>query len=652
MSKLFDYKDVKVSTSRNGFDNAGKRAFTAKVGELLPIWWTRLIPGDTVQGTVQHFTRTRPVNSPAFTRIREYFDFVVVPIDQLWKSFPTAVTLMQENNLQAVSMDENLQVTDQMPYLTLNQLVSLKTGSSSVLHKLSGGDPFNPQYYKKNYFGFNRMFLTCKLFSYLRYCRIYDDIFNQNFVSQVIHDEGDVIRWSFPVDIFPLLAYQKAYNDLYRHSQWESANPFTWNVDYSSGGQLTLPVSGSASNNYWNNNTMFDLRYANFNKDLFMGLLPESQFGDVASIDMQFNLSSIPLSLDVTGTATFTNGQLQGNVSESDGTAPQFKRLGIKSMSDGFGLYTNTGDTVSASDTSTNLKVTGSVNLSNLVASGQIDSSGFAASYSILALRMQEALQRWKEVAQCGNQDYRDQVYRQFGVTLPDELSGLAEFVGGDASNLNIDEVVNQNLSEGNSTDIQGKGVGVGQFNVNYTAKRHSIMLCIYHAVPLLDYDISGIDKKLFATSAYDYPIPAFDKIGFEELSLACFTNAGYRVTGYDDEGKPTYYHTLVDLPDEPITMGYVPRYVEQKTDIDVVLGDFAVSTKNWVAPVNDDYLFENLTGQQYDINYNFFKVNPHILDPIFAVAADSSVKTDQLLVNSYLDIKKVSNLDYNGLPY
>lgn len=646
MSKLFDYKDVKVSTSRNGFDNAGKRAFTAKVGELLPIWWTRLIPGDTVQGTVQHFTRTRPVNSPAFTRIREYFDFVVVPIDQLWKSFPTAVTLMQENNLQAVSMSENLQVTDQMPYLTLNQLVSLKAQSNSVLSKLSSGDPFNSQYYRKNYFGFNRMFLTSKLFSYLRYCKIYDDIFNQNFVSQIVHSGGDVIKWSFPVDIFPLLAYQKAYNDLYRHSQWESANPFTWNVDYSSGGQLTLPDSSS----YWDNNTMFDLRYANFNKDLFMGLLPESQFGDVASIDMQFNLSSIPVTLDVTGAATFTNGQLQGNVSASDGTAPQFKRLGIKPMSDGFGLYTNTGDTVSASDTSTNLKVTGSINISNLVASGQIDSSGFAASYSILALRMQEALQRWKEVAQCGNQDYRDQVYRQFGVTLPDELSGLAEFVGGDASNLNIDEVVNQNLSEGNSTDIQGKGVGVGQFNVNYTAKRHSIMLCIYHAVPLLDYDISGIDKKLFATSAYDYPIPAFDKIGFEELSLACFTNAGYRVSGYDDEGNPTYL--IPNLPDEPVTMGYVPRYVEQKTDIDVVLGDFVVSTKNWVAPVNDDYLFENLPVQQYDINYNFFKVNPHILDPIFAVAADSSVKTDQLLVNSYLDIKKVSNLDYNGLPY
>ena len=392
MSKLFDYKDVKVSTSRNGFDNAGKRAFTAKVGELLPIWWTRLIPGDTVQGTVQHFTRTRPVNSPAFTRIREYFDFVVVPIDQLWKSFPTAVTLMQENNLQAVSMDENLQVTDQMPYLTLNQLVSFKQANASVLYRLSNDTPAQLSDHKSNYFGFSRAFLSAKLFSYLRYCKVYDDLFNQNFIDAVegsSTDSIDTIKWSFPVDIFPLLAYQKAYNDLYRHSQWESANPFTWNVDYSSGGQLTLPTLGSASGNYWNNNTMFDLRYANFNKDLFMGLLPESQFGDVASIDMQFNLSSIPVTLDVRGTATFTNGKLKGNISQSDavdqlvvlGLAPN--KVGSNDNDAVFGLTADGIQSV-AKDVLSNLKVDGSINTANLVASGRIDSDGFVASYNIL----------------------------------------------------------------------------------------------------------------------------------------------------------------------------------------------------------------------------------------------------------------------------
>ena len=43
-----------------------------------------------------------------------------------------------------------------------------------------------------------------------------------------------------------------------------------------------MPAAGDT---YWNNNTMFDLEYCNWNKDMFMGVLPDTQFGDVASID-------------------------------------------------------------------------------------------------------------------------------------------------------------------------------------------------------------------------------------------------------------------------------------------------------------------------------------------------------------------------------
>ena len=44
----------------------------------------------------------------------------------------------------------------------------------------------------------------------------------------------------------------------------------------------SIPVNSDA---YWNNNTMFDLEYCNWNKDIFMGVLPDTQFGDVATID-------------------------------------------------------------------------------------------------------------------------------------------------------------------------------------------------------------------------------------------------------------------------------------------------------------------------------------------------------------------------------
>jgi hypothetical protein len=51
-------------------------------------------------------------------------------------------------------------------------------------------------------------------------------------------------------------------------------------------------------------------------------------------------------------------------------------------------------------------------------------------------------------------------------------------------------------------------------------------------------------------------------------------------------------------------------------------------------------------------INYNFFKVNPSILDPIFAVNADSFWDSDTFLINAAFDIRVARNLDYDGMPY
>ena len=88
------------------------------------------------------------------------------------------------------------------------------------------------------------------------------------------------------VNIFPLLTYQKIYQDFFRWSQWEKANPSSYNVDYYTGVTPQLVSSlPSYDSDYWKSETMFDLKYCNWNKDMLMGVLPNSQFGDVAVID-------------------------------------------------------------------------------------------------------------------------------------------------------------------------------------------------------------------------------------------------------------------------------------------------------------------------------------------------------------------------------
>ena len=73
------------------------------------------------------------------------------------------------------------------------------------------------------------------------------------------------------VNLLPLLAYQKIYYDFFSESQWEKHLAYAYNVDYWNGeSQLNLSPE------------MLQLRYANYPKDYFMGMLPNSQYGSVA----------------------------------------------------------------------------------------------------------------------------------------------------------------------------------------------------------------------------------------------------------------------------------------------------------------------------------------------------------------------------------
>ena len=149
---------------RSGFDIGRKNAFTAKVGELLPVYWDISMPGDRYKIDVEYFTRTQPVETSAYTRLREYFDFYAVPLRLLWKSAPSVLTQMQDiNQIQALSLTQNLSLGTYLPSLPL----SVMSGALSRLNFNS----WNPggSSALKNMFGFFRADLAYKLLSYLGY---------------------------------------------------------------------------------------------------------------------------------------------------------------------------------------------------------------------------------------------------------------------------------------------------------------------------------------------------------------------------------------------------------------------------------------------------------------------------------------------------
>lgn len=577
MANIMSLKSIRNKPSRNGFDLSFKKNFTAKAGELLPVMVKEVLPGDTFKINLKAFTRTQPVNTAAFARIREYYDFFFVPYDLLWNKSNTVLTQMYDNPQHAVSLDptENFVLNGEMPFTTsvdiANYIYAIGNSYSS---------------YKTNYFGYERAACSVKLLEYLGYGNF------ENFISDTW--SGAPLMADLNQNIFGLLAYQKIYSDFYRDSQWERISPSTFNVDYMDGNNM-LVNNFNTNSSFCQNYNFFDLRYCNWQKDLFHGVLPHQQYGETAVASITPN---------VTGKLTLSNFSTVG-------TSP-----------------------ITASGTATK----------NLPA---FDTVG---DLSILVLRQAEFLQKWKEITQSGNKDYKDQLEKHWGVSVGDGFSELCTYLGGVSSSIDINEVVNTNITGSAAADIAGKGVGVANGEINFSSNGHyGLIMCIYHCLPLLDYTTDMLDPSFLKVNATDYAIPEFDRVGMQSMPLVQLMNPLRSVA--DASG---------------LVLGYVPRYIDYKTSVDQSVGGFKRTLNSWVISYGNESVVNQVSlpvdappvepsepvPSVAPMNFTFFKVNPNCLDPIFAVAANSDISTDQFLCSSFFDVRAVRNLDTDGLPY
>lgn len=549
-------KSLRNKTSRNGFDLSFKKNFTAKAGELLPVMVKEVLPGDSFKINLRSFTRTQPINTAAFARIREYYDFYFVPYDLLWNKANTVLTQMYDNPQHSVSMNptDNFVLSGTMPSITASGLAKYLVNVNDSGEEL-------------NYFGYNRALCSAKLMEYLGYGNFYRYAKGDQFTW----DEHPLLN-NIKFNIFGFLAYQKIYADYYRDSQWERVSPSTFNVDYMDGAtsdnSIEPYLDGDSSSDIITNYNLFDLRYCNWQKDLFHGLVPHQQYGVSAVVQ--------------------------------------------------------TSDAV----------------------------AGSPSEFSILALRQAEFLQKWKEITQSGNKDYKDQIEKHWGVSAGDALSEMCTYLGGISSSLDINEVVNSNITGDNAADIAGKGTGVANGYINFNAGgKYGVIMCIYHCLPMLDYTADLLESAFTKVNAADYAIPEFDRIGMEAVPLAKMINPLKNDGGLNF----TSFASLI--------LGYAPRYIDYKTSVDSSIGGFRDTLKNWVISYSNVSICNQLStlsgpvlpGPEPSVtpmNYTFFKVNPNCLNPLFAVAVDSEISTDNFLCSSFFDVKVVRNLDTDGLPY
>ena len=633
MSNLFSFGDVKNHPRRSGFDLSRRICFTSKAGELLPVYYKFCYPGDKFQLRHQMFTRTQPVNTAAYTRIREYLDWYFVPIRLINKNLPQALTFMQNNPVLATGIGANKVVTTDIPWTVLGndgQDVGARGIASFFSYMYSGAyeQQIKPVV---NFFGFNAGSLGAKLAMMLRYGNFIspsyssDDDANASFgLSKSKDFTLRASNTNYAVNILPFAAYQKIYADHFRNTQWEKNEAYTYNFDWYSGGNIfdSFPQGFSESlKEYVEGSNLFTLRYANWPKDLFMGVMPNSQLGEVSVVSVtsagtgsvSYPVSLFSYSTGKEGVINELGAPIKGapfNLAES---------LGSK---DNYDIDFGTQKWDSATSA---VEWVGERNVGAGALGVTIPGSQFAASFSVLQLRMAEAVQKYREVSQVADQTARDQIYAHFGVTLSPALSDQCFRIGGSVSNIDISEVVNNflpNATPGQDFDanIKGKGVGSGQGSENFSTDEYGILMAIYHVSPLLDYVITGQPQDLLYTDTQDLPFPEFDSIGMQSLHFGRFANVKDLFT------SPSGADYTKQV------MGYTPRYIDLKTDYDEVYGAFRSTLKSWVAPLDPLYLKDWIDysvdsgTESFSLNYGFFKVNPKVLNSIFRVQCDDTL--------------------------
>lgn len=585
-------KDVKNHVHRSGFDLSRRNCFTAKVGEILPVMCEEVLPGDKWRIDIREFMRTAPVQTASFGRVRQYYDFYFVPYSLLWDKFDAWV-MQTKNAYHSKSLVAPADEFSSQPYMLMGDYLSYltryeKSSSTSYpgIYRDYAGSLDNSveesSVWSPSYYG------IAKLLSYFGYP-----------LNRAVGLSEDLA-----VNPFPLLAYQKIYQDYFRFAQWEDAAPWTYNLDYIlSENQLKIDIDSLTSSFSSHSPTMFTLRYCSYDKDYFNGLLPSPQYGDTALAGPL--LGQIP-------------GRLQLDLDNRLQSASDVPLVFRPQQAGGRQI------TLQGSQNTGYSRVT-----QNAIFGVDNDNEFYTNGISVLMLRQAEALQKWKEITLSGSPDFKEQLEKHWNVRVSNDNSFLCRYLGGMASDIDISEVINTNLDgETSEASIAGKGISAANGHIEFDSHQYGLIMCVYHAKPVIEWEFNSVMPRLLTkTKATDYAIPEFDNIGMQSVI------------------RGEFLYNAASGWSEPI--GYAPRYIEYKTSFDRSNGAFNTTLAPWIIPHS---LSSSADGN--DLTYKSFKVGADVLDNMFGVKANCTFDTDQFYNTAYIKASVIRNLSRDGLPY
>lgn len=678
-NKVLGMHRLKNKVNRNAFDLSHRHMFTAQIGELLPVFSQWVNPNETFKIGYNGKTRTAPLNTDAFTRIRENIQYYFVPFQSLWKYFEQQVNNLTKGDAGqniskfASSSTEASSISTSMPYISYVDLASwLETMYNHTLAAFDAYAGKNPDDYLTET-GFKdfcdksssysdvficdgyRLCRAAKLLMALGYGNfsavIQYDIFAEaskflipsdgwnlsefkksDFALNLTSFEANSISNSPNLSLFPLLAYHKVCNDHYRNEKWQPFEPWTCNIDYLGPTDNMNAKSFIQASTFTSLMTsILDLENSNLPIDYFTSVLPRAQYGDESAVSVGLNKTDALFRIN--DAADKTKGAIFGGSSYTTGDSLQKDNSAPVPAHDGYVAPVRTA--------STGLHLVGF--------SGNLTAD---ASMKISALRSATALQKYKEIQNSNDPDFAAQVLAHFGIK-PKVDSRTSVFIGGDDKTLSINPQVNTNFNSGGLPEIKAIGIGDLSAGCKFTSTTYGMIIGIYRAIPQLDYSHVGIDRNLFKTDASDFPIPELDSIGMQ-TQYRCELSAP--LLGLCSNLVP--YEKQTSALDMSVTYGYSPRYAELKSARDYYEGGFCGTYSTWVTGYDQSFLsaWRRNRGSgsvsDYDSIEDLFKCRASLLYPIFVNQWSGTVNDDKLLIGSVNTCVAVRPFSMYGLPY
>lgn len=687
-SLFSQFMSPKQSTTRNGFDLDSRHVFSSKVGILNTPYHLLTIPKGEYSINVNQLCRSKALTSAAFTRFNVNYEFYRVHLNDLWSNYNSWASQATDSSRQLpvhfgsvpyfspkklfcflfpyLLWDyilDNMDKENNIFYLSyISPSNTIQHASLHILddtlydtHQHSGlytftcaNTPFEslPWSIIRNldmmgYGNFIPLFQN----QFKRFCSAQgfamdDEVEPTNlivdaadFIAGIESGDPELIDTPMPMvdyhaNLWIPLAYNKVFDNVYRNpfydlkysiSSPEGTFDFDYvelfNVDDVDGDIIKDDFSGIPRLM-----AIFASKYHQYPRDIFTAVLPSTQYGDVSVLtdDRSWLNLDIKLTTPSGGEINSTAKVLQNN-------------------------WTGTTDYPLAAS------------LSQSITSETGRSAKFrfdpALAISVLNMRKAEALQRFNENRiRVGNR-IKDIFESHFGVQPKSETSHLAYYLGSFDGSINLNVVTATSSGENTELGEQGAtGVGVVDGKtIHYKTDDFDCVICIQYVSKPAEYDAYGCERPNQILDPWDLPYNELQNIGLAPVDLVTLNQ--FAVVKKDGSLNER-------------SLGYLPRFIELKSDYDKVHGEFfssvptldTIEARRFLTDNGLRGLFSNFVTPKRNVitpqDVDFMYIDPRSVDNVFRVLANSQQSTDQFDFNCLFSVKAVLPLSVIGLPY